>query len=439
MGMEKGYYSIKELKHFTSICMQLTLEESFIRQLEPLDGSSFERITAACFWKLGYYVRRNLKYLLEQQEVAEIDVFASLITPLDEIILAIECKGRAPTFKDLRKFFALKNILKSELLKTRLIAYGSNSIREEHFALARKLDIELHRKSDLARIINLANSGPDRQMQLRELNRYVAVFIIQDYLLDQATRATDTNISSLLKAYKHFLFNELWKISDPIIQLDTSFKKMTEVFTDISKTTAEKLGLNLRTELSTATNDVLQAAMFLETLHRSMNTYALLRASVIFRTNSGDVRFRRLTPRLMSSIEALCNFNLEVSKIQSFLERWIFLWGGVLLTSTEFSDIDTNTLSKDTGVVPTQARAILNTIRTLYEGGDGLFFSSPTKIYMKYVPAAFRGLGKRCRMSMESSLYPQGLNIFREYEDGNNYNALSRALISIGGADNLII
>jgi predicted RecB family endonuclease len=133
--------------------MQLDPEISFSTQINTLSGSDFEKIVAASMYYSGYHIDRNLIFGLNKETVAEIDIVASLITPLNEIRIAIECKGSNPSFNDLRKFASVSKLLSLKEYLVELILFGSNNTRPEHNEIAYLLNIKLLKKEDLSKLV----------------------------------------------------------------------------------------------------------------------------------------------------------------------------------------------------------------------------------------------------------------------------------------------
>lgn len=133
--------------------MQLNPEIPFSTQVNNLSGNEFEKIVAASLYYSGYHIDRNLTFGINKETVAEIDVVATLITPLNEIRIAIECKGANPSFNDLRKFSSVRKLLSLKEYFVELIVFGSNHTRQEHERIADLLEIKLLKKSDLSKLV----------------------------------------------------------------------------------------------------------------------------------------------------------------------------------------------------------------------------------------------------------------------------------------------
>src|SRR5690606_27855578 len=106
--------------------MQLNPDIPFSTQVDKFSGNNFEKIVAASLYYSGYHIERNLTFSINKETVAEIDVVATLITPLNEIRIAIECKGANPSFNDLRKFSTIRKLLSPKEYFVELILFGSN-------------------------------------------------------------------------------------------------------------------------------------------------------------------------------------------------------------------------------------------------------------------------------------------------------------------------
>jgi len=147
-------------------------------QIRDLGGAHFEHLVAAAYLHLGYFPFRNIVATVQKQTAAEIDVLATMVTPLSEVRVAVECKGETPSFNDLRKFSSLDRILKDPIPK--LVAYGDDDLRAEHLKFAGLLGIELHRKLDVRKLILpiLGGETAIRRGRASLFNRYLAVFAL---------------------------------------------------------------------------------------------------------------------------------------------------------------------------------------------------------------------------------------------------------------------
>jgi len=210
--------------------MQLDPEKPFSSQIKDLKGSDFEHIVAACYLYLGYYIERNVHYGVDKQQIGEVDLVGLRITPLNEIQIIVECKGKHPSPNDLKKFSAYKKLMSNEHSVVDLIAYGSDSVNDFHYNFAKKLDIRLIKKSDLSKKVLpiVWESGELVKSRIAELNKYLIIFQAIDahlLVLSDARGETNTNLNS----YKKYLNTDLWSISDPIEQLEDSFKHAKDV------------------------------------------------------------------------------------------------------------------------------------------------------------------------------------------------------------------
>lgn len=418
--------------------MQLDPEQPFSTQINNLIAQDFENVVSSAYFYMGYYIRRNISILVEKQQVAEIDVLASLLTPLEEILIAIECKGRTPNFKELRKFSAIKPLMNCKNYNVILKAYGANTLRQEHQTFSKMLGIDLYKKEDLSKLVLPILWGDNelRKNRITWFNRYLIIFYIQDYYLKQVFQTiTDENIKQEISKYKKYLFFELWNIKDPVEQMTNAFEKAKTDFHDFSSKIANLLNLNILAELKNPTNEILQLAILLELYHRLFNVHSISRCSLLARNEQGrrvllDTGF----PRIRESLNLLCDYNMNISIFSNFLDRWIFLWGGFFLKGDLMKE-EYSKLTSETSLSYVTINKFFILLRHIFGGGRDLFYIGAEKIFFKFIPAAFRALGLIHRRSLSSKY--ANVNLFRDTEDRSNMDILERALNEMGGVANL--
>lgn len=415
--------------------MQLDPHNQFAPQIAPLSGQDFENIVASCYLYLGYFVTRNLSVLFEKQSAAEIDVLASLITPMNEVRIAIECKGQTPSFNDLRKFATTRAIIEDSYSHLSLVAYGASSIRTEHLGFAKKMNVTLLRKDDLSKNILpiLWADGQLRQDRIVILNRYLAIFSIQDFLLkDTFSLIGDIEIKRMIARYKKYLYQELWAISDPVAQIEDAFDKAQGEFNGFTASIAAKLGVNLQNQLDNPTNPIIQLAMFLELEHRVFNLYGIARCSILARTDEGRELIVNRTPSIRDAINDLCDHNASIGKFGLFIFRFIYLWGAQIKKDAGFEEFEYEQMANECGISKENAKSFVRIIYNVYSSGGNLFHDDAGVFFMKYVPAAFRGLGRIHRESIDLARY-NGQNVLFPVRETANRGMCNTCLNRIGG------
>lgn len=412
--------------------MQLDIDKPFSTQIKNLSGTDFENLVASSYYYLGYTIFRNLKVNVEKQNAAEIDVLATLLTPLNEIRLAIECKGANPSFNELRKFSTIRKIIESDYYLTDLFAYGANTTRKPHETFANLLGVKLLKKEDLSKKVLpiLWGTGELRKDRLSWINRYLAIFTIEDYLIRLAETAPFPNVKSEFSNYIRFLQCELWGIMDPLEQIQTAFDKAQGEFNGFSAKIAGLLGLNISDELRRPSNELVQAAILLELKHRYINICGISRCSIMARTIQGrDLITKNKYPILRDVINALCDYNISTSKFSHVIFRWIYLWGGVKIKINNSFYLDEELISKETGLSANSFNDYLNIFRLIFSSGKDLFYETNNMIFLKYVPSHYRALGLLHRRSLDSEY--NKMTLF--YEDSFNLKLLDLSLKNIGG------
>lgn len=394
--------------------MQLNPESPFSTQVSNLKGEEFEQIVAASFYYSGYHIDRNLIFSINKETVAEIDVVASLITPLNEIRIGIECKGANPSFNDLRKFSTVKQLISQSNYFVDLILFGSNSTRQEHEELSQLLEIKLLKKKDLSKLILpiLWDTGELRDERITWLNRYLSIYTIEDYYLNDVIKSIDDqNIKKRFTAYKKYLYSDLWSIKDPILQLQDAFEKAQDEFKNFTNTIAEHYNTTAYKEIRKPQNEVVQAAMLLELRHRIINVNALARCSIKAKSKQGREVLLERTPAIRDALNRLCDYNLSPSKFINFITRFIFLWGGAILKTDGniAKSEDFRQIAFETGISENSAIEYLKILFRIYNSGDSLFINNNEIFFMKYIPSAYRALGLIHRKSIFGDDYDKSL------------------------------
>ncbi len=418
--------------------MQLNPEIPFSTQVNNLSGNDFEKIVASSLYYSGYHVDRNLTFGINKETVAEIDVVATLITPLNEIRIAIECKGANPSFNDLRKFSSIRKLLSLKEYFVELIVFGSNNTRPEHDKIADLLEIKLLKKSDLSKLVLpiLWGTGELRSERTTWLNRYLAIYTIEDFYLKSVIDSIQNReLKKLFTGYRKYLQSDLWSITDPIAQLNDSFEKAQNEYNGFTNTIAIREGTTAYQQVTNPNNQIVQSAMLLELKHRVMNLNAIARCSIIAKTRQGREVISERTPVIRDSLNKLCDYNLSPSEFINFITRFIYLWGGIILKIDENgANKDLHQIAKETGISDENALEYLKLLFKIYQSGDGLFINNDQRFFMKYIPSALRALGLRHRKSVFGADYNESLFT----QDNLNDGLLNESLIEIGGNDNLI-
>ena len=418
--------------------MQLNPDIPFSTQVDKFSGNNFEKIVAASLYYSGYHIERNLTFSINKETVAEIDVVATLITPLNEIRIAIECKGANPSFNDLRKFSTIRKLLSPKEYFVELILFGSNNTREEHLNLAELLNVKLLKKSDLSKFVLpiLWGTGELRVDRTAWINRYLAIYSIEDfYLKNIIDNVKDKDLKRLLTGYRKYLLSDLWSINDPIEQLNDSFSKAQNEFKAFTNNIAKHIGTTAYNEVINPNNQIVQAAMLLELKHRIINLNAIARCSIIAKTRQGREIISERTPLIRDALNKLCDYNLSPSEFINFTTRFLLLWGGIIIKDKENGTFkDLHHIAQESGISDVNAMEYLKLIFKIYQSGEGLFINNDERVFMKYIPAAYRALGLRHRKSVYGEDYNQSLFT----QDDLNDNILNETMIDIGGNENLI-
>lgn len=394
--------------------MQLDPTQPFSTQIHALNGDSFEKVVAASLFYSGYNVDRNLIFTLKKETVAEIDLVASLVTPFNEIRIAIECKGANPSFNDIRKFSTVKEFLKGPHYVVDLIIFGSNSTRDEHQNVSEILGIKLLKKEDLSKFVLpiLWGTGELRFDRIRWMNRYLCMFHVESYysktIIDSIQHIV---LKKEFTKYRKYLYSDLWSIKDPIDQLNDAFEKAQIHYHNFTNTIAKQLGTTAKAQVISPVNEIVQAAMFLELKHRLINLNAIARCSILARTQQGRDAISQRTPAIRQALNELCEYNTSPAKFMQFVTSFVFVWGGILLKKDGSYKTELNALANETGISDKTAVHYFKILFLIYNNGDGLFLKYRDKFFMKYIPASFRAIGLKHRQSIfpgfSTQLFPQ--------------------------------
>lgn len=415
--------------------MQLDPSKPFSTQIENLKGDNFEKVVASSLYYAGYHIDRNITFTLNKETVAEIDVVASLITPLNEIRIAVECKGANPNFNDLRKFSTIKQFLSGKEYFIDLIVFGANSTRLAHLDVASLLDIKLLKKEDLSKFILpiLWGTGELVQERIKWLNRYLCMFTIESYYVnDVIDSIQDLPMKKQFTGYKKFLYSDVWSIKDPIEQLKETFEKSQNEFKGFSDAIACKLNTSAYIEITNPSNQIVQAAMFLELKHRLLNLNAIARCSILARTKQGRETISQRTPAIRDALNKLCDYNISPTKFMNFVTTFIFIWGAAFQKIDKSIEFELNKLAQESGISDSSAKTYLKILHLVYQSGDGLFLNIEQRFCMKYIPSAIRALGLIHRRSVFTDYRYE---LFRE--DKSNLIILDEVLHKIGGINGL--
>lgn len=416
--------------------MQLNPEEPFSTQISRLDGDDFEMIVAASLNYTGYHIDRNIIFGINRLEIAEIDIVASLITPLNEIKIAVECKGSVPSPNDLRKFSTVKEFLKADGCFVDLITFGSNSMRPEHDKVAEILGVKLLKKEDLNKFVLpvLWGTGELVGNRIREINRYLCVFQIENYYTKNILSTIDNpDVKRLLNRYRKYLYSDLWSIKNPVEQLNNCFEKAQDEFRYFTDTVATMRGTRAREEVSNPSDQIVQAAMYMELKHRLINLGIIARCSVLARSNQGREIISERTPAIRDALNILCDYNISPAKFLNFITRFIFIWGGILLKRDGNYNQELKLIAGEVGISDENAGQYIEILKLVYESGSSLFVDNNDFFFVKYVPAAYRALGVfHSRVSI-----PSFDGVVFPMQDRLNIGLLNN-ILGDGGADNLI-
>ena len=408
--------------------MQLDPNAHLVGQLRGLSSTALERLTAATFASIGYTVHRNLRYALGGQTVAEVDVHASVLTPLRESRVLFECKGGIPSFVELRNFASLRQLLSAP--PDELVVICRDGTPQNRYDAAAQLGIRLVEKSNLAYyVLPLLGGGSLRHQRARELNRYLAWHTVHEFFVARV------GAHATLHHHYRFLMVDLWKIGEPNLQASTSFKAYETAFRGTSDTVAQALGTTGYQALMNPVHDDVEAAMYIMLVHRIMNAWAVARWTLeIMQSEDSVYLVKNLGSNLGSAVSQLSSHPRLLFGFPAFLQTYFFVWGGFILDARRTWEIQR--MAEETATTPAAIEHYLAVLDAMYTGGAG---SMNASIYgctsFKYVPAAVRGLGITHRRAVDPGYY-SGAAFFGTL--GAAYGAaLDRALAAIGGVASL--
>lgn len=264
--------------------------------------------------------------------LCEIDVFASLHTPLKENRIIFECKGGEPTFKDVRNLHSLYSIIDPK--PDSCVIVCKDGTKKNRKDLAEKLGIHILEKSDLVKwLLPLLAGGSQREVATKQINRWMAYFKVHRFLTDKAADNPDS------KQQNRFLKQVLWWKADPIEQANLSFEKARKEFLNTTSNLAKRINVDLKNCLKEANDDRIEGAMFVELFHRMMNMYAVTRCSLHFHTKLGrEDLLGAFGPSLRDSIVKIGGAPRLLFGFPSFFQYWIAHWGGVVLKNNYDKD-----------------------------------------------------------------------------------------------------
>jgi len=383
-------------------------EAAFAQQVRSLSGKRFENLVSAAYLHMGYLVFRNVIVTVNKQTVAEIDVLATMVTPLTEVRIAIECKGATPSFNDLRKFSSLDRDRVLPGSRPHLVAFGDDDLRREHLEFARILGIELHPKTDIRKLI-LPILGRDddlRRGRACTMSRYLVALAIQDALHEAWQSLCSGPLRQRMSQYHRYLHRDLWALDPATQQIAGAFRGAMEDFRRFTEEVAQLRDRDLTDELRNPQDIAVQSAMLLELIHRLFTMYSLARGAIQARTAEGLDTLLGEVPQQVArdAIVQICESSSCVSQLAVFLYKWVFVWGGFVCKQDE--ELEYALIGRQCGISAATARLFIDIIRSAFSGGAGLFFEDESKLFMKYVPASLRALGALIRR-LESPSYAE--------------------------------
>ncbi len=413
--------------------MQLVPQEQLNPQISDLKGKYFEHVVAASYSYIGYTVFRNIILYVEKQKVTEIDVVAYILTPFKEISLAVECKGATPKFNELRKFSSTRKILTPN--PDQLIVFGDNDLRDEHNEFSKLLNIKLLKKEDLTKFVLpiLWGYSDIRESRIKKLNRFLAVYEIQDYLTYNVLNEENNNeVKKEIRRYIRYLKGYFWNLEKPKEQMESCFTKSRNDFNSFSEQISLMLDTTISSEMNSPENTTVQLAMYLELYHRILNLHSIVRFTVKIGTTIGRESLLDLEHSyLRRIINDMCDNTKVLRSFLPFIHRWLFIWGGCILKSKE--ETEYRLLAEECGISVKTVKLFISFIRRVYRGADtSMIYENDEKLFFKYIPAPFRGLGKIHRCSYNEY---EDITLFNE--DEKNIELLEKCLTSSGGVENL--
>jgi len=405
--------------------MQLDPKGALKPQIAELRGGDvLEDFVAAALSLAGYTVFPDLHIALDGEDTGQIDVFASIQTPFHESRIIVECKGGEPSFEEIRKFASLRSLLDPAPDLAALICKPTTKVNRDK--LSGPLRVRLIRRTELARLIlPLLGGHAKRAERLTLLNKVMAAFAVFRWLLAQATKRP-------AKDHLRQLKQEMWWIKEPQQQCEESFRLATETYPRTAAQHAEEKGIDILPYLREANDDELEAAMAVETFHRLLNMYAVTRLALRTQQMMNQTQMvMKYGPRLREAFSAITQNPRDIFGFPAFFEWWIMIWGGVIRKDRH--DDELTQLARECSVPLDMAGRYLEVVRRVYGGGQSMVYESEDLIFFKFVPAAFRGIGKLHRQSI--GLIAAGESVFRA--DDAYRNALDRALSQHGGVAGL--
>lgn len=405
--------------------MQLDPSAPLKPQLEAITGDALERLVAASAARVGYFVLRNVCVDMEGELVAESDVFASLMTPLREQRVVIECKGGQPKPTDIRKFAPMRRLLSPN--PDDLLLVVRHGYPDNRKSLATKLDVRVIERTNLAYYsLPLLGGAALRARRVVELNRCLAWHVVHEWFVARA--ATGPQI---VKKHLRFLTHDLWAVAEPLDQVKRSFSAYTGEFAATWTVVATEKNLKETDETYEAKDDDFQTATYVATLHRMINVYAVVRRALeIVQHESPGELVETTGVGLRDAISQLSERPMLLPGFLSFVQTFWFLWGGFFVKSRR--DEEVSAIAEDQGVSKETIEHYLKVLAGIFEGPGAKLTREWTDYwYFMHIPAAFRALGFIHRESRFSQAYA-GREFFGKC-DPHYRAALERALGPIGG------
>lgn len=408
--------------------MQLDPNQHLVQQLLPVSGKALEQLVAAAAASVGYTVFRGVFLELGGQRVAETDIFAAMFTPLRESRILLECKGGFPKFNDIRKFASLRALLDPPPDDLMIVCRANPpaSLRD----LAHYLNVTIVEKANLAYyVLPLLGGATLRQRRAAELNRYLAWQEIHEHLM--------TFVASHARTQQHyrFLASELWCVTDPADQVVRSFDAYTNQFPATCDVVAHSKGTTAGQYVYQANDDEIEVAMYVEVLHRLMNVYAVVRRTLQLMQHFTPAQLLATAgTHLRSAISALSSAPRYFVGFPSFLQTFLFVWGGFLIVPRR--DWEIERMAAETGTTTEAIELYLRLLDTIFSGPAAkMFVTWKNHYFFKYVPSPFRALGAVHRKALDPNGYA---NVQFFGNAGPNYEAaLGRALPVTGGIQGL--
>jgi hypothetical protein len=261
------------------------------------------------------------------------------------------------------------------------------------------------------------------------------MYTIEDFYLKTVIDSIqDRSLKRQFTSYKKYLKSDLWSINDPIAQLNDSFEKAQTDFKEFTDRIAQEQRTTAYQQVTNPNNQIVQAAMVLELIHRVANLNAIARCSIIAKTRQGRQVISERPPAIRDALNKLCDYNLSPSDFINFISRFLFLWGGIIIKKSENGvNTDLHQIAVETGISDESALEYLKLLYKIYQSGNGLFINNNERFFMKYVPSAYRALGLRHRKSVYGEEFNDSLFIQDQLNDG----LLNESLVDIGGTENL--